>query len=215
MWESNTIGKRLGQRLNLLKTSALQLDSATAPPTLGTLTVSDHTTPVLGVALSSITTAQWETWTGRLAPLLLKTRQARLSIFGIVSTASAYGLAKFLHHLDHHPLPALGCQALLNSVRDAVNGFVPAPGQRPGFFKFKLEILIGNPKDGGFGLLPLAQHAQSRLIKRSCSVITAPLTGPTWISIVRSELFPAQMPPQVAGLMPTLSIRLILPRITL
>lgn len=86
-----------------------------------------------------------------------------LSMFGRAFAASGYGLAKILYAAEFvglPPEPAL--QQLIKATARLVDKGKPPTFTGRCFGGVSADMLVGNPKEGGFGVMPLREHVQAR-----------------------------------------------------
>ena len=84
-----------------------------------------------------------------------------LSAFGRAFAASSYGLSTTLYQAEFLGLPPAAAEQLSKAASDLVDrNIAPGGGRKPPGVHTRL--LYGNPREGGFGLLPLSQHIQAR-----------------------------------------------------
>jgi hypothetical protein len=117
-----------------------------------------------------------------------------LSPFGRAFAVNGYALSKFLYHAQFVGLPK-------GSLREYLDRLVAAavdrdmclrlpgeagPSQRQ-FTCVSKELLVGHPKTGGMGLMPLEEQVTSQLAWWGCRLLTGPDTVP-WIYLGRQVL---------------------------
>ena len=135
-------------------------------------------------------------WEARLAGVqACYSRLARLplSVFGRAFGASGYGVSKLLYHAEFSTWPDSVLHRLHSvSVKLVDRGLAPASRGRalPGV---PSQLLVGAPRDGGFGLLPWKQHVHSRharwgarLLARLCEPEGSP--QPPWVVVAAAIL---------------------------
>lgn len=169
-----TFADASGQHLNLAqnKTEALAVGVVPATPEWQTGNASGMnivtTTEALGMQFQSPKCSVAVDWTQQIenvSSVLTKLQRLRLSAFGRAFAASGYGISKFLYHAEYAgALPTAQLEILQQQTRmlvdqerlgnSGVNKKVP-PGIDP-------LTLPGNPKEGGFGLLPWPEHITAR-----------------------------------------------------
>lgn len=172
----DTFGSASGQRLNLPKCAILPLglpaQLAVPLPTAlcGIPVVPSAST--LGLRFSDtsapsrrVSEVDWSQALTTVRAAYRRLAALPLSVFGRGYGASGYGVSTLLYHAEFSDPPPPVLQELTSlSARLVDRGSAPGarlrPGQRlPGV---PTELLFGSPLNGGFGLLPWAEHITAR-----------------------------------------------------
>jgi hypothetical protein len=160
-------GDASGQRLNPSKTHILPLGAVPPdlPSSVGGLPVVSAATS-LGMQLVAGAAAPAVAW-GQLLEGVSKayTRLAGMghSTMGRGIASSSYGISKLLYHAEFGGLPPEGDLATLHALTAKLVDRCQAPANpQPKFAGIRSSLLWGNPKVGGFGVLPLDCHVRAR-----------------------------------------------------
>ena len=188
----HTFGDASGQRLHLGKTRVLPVGAAPAdlPPAAHGLSVVSSATS-LGVTFGEAADAG-AGWQGlvqgvhdsyaRIAAV------RRLSVFGRGFASAAYGLSRLLYHAEFHGLPPPESLQPLHAATAKLVDRGQAPSDtRRAFAGVAADMLPGRPADGGFGVLPLAEHVSARHAWWGLQLLLAPAGAP-WAAVVRALL---------------------------
>jgi hypothetical protein len=165
-----------------------------------------HSSTALGVTFSNVAVAHgagaaprfaavappgadWPELLGRVTSAYRKVQRLGLSMFGRAFACAGYGISKVLYHAEHAGMPpadvlhqlqqhtrlTVDCNRLLG-----VRGTQP-PGPA-------VELLVGHPRYGGFGMLPWREHIRARHAVWGCKLIWAsrlpPDQQPPWARVV-------------------------------
>jgi hypothetical protein len=163
----DVFGQASGQRLHPAKTRLLPVGSV--PPTLpsppGGLQLAESAT-ALGITFHSGVAPATVDWAPRLAKVRRShTRLARLrlSTFGRGFGSAAYGVSQLLYDAEFvGPPPTPLLTSLQADIAKLVERGLPPASTRRAFAGVRGPLLIGSPYDGGFGVLPLAEHIRAR-----------------------------------------------------
>ena len=192
--DMDVFGRASGQWLNLGKCQLLPVGVVAAPAggaapqvVCGLPVVSSAT--ALGMQFSNDSAAAGTDWEARLAGVHASYGRLAclpLSVFGRAFGASGYGVSKLLYHAEFSTVPDSVMHRLHStSVKLVDRGLAPASRGRalPGV---PSPLLVGAPRDGGFGLMPWMQHVRSRharwgarLLERLCCPAVDP--QPPWV----------------------------------
>ena len=124
-----------------------------------------------------------------------------VSAMGRGLACAAYGVSQLLFHAEFGGMPPHQLLRGLTSTIAALVDSGVAPGQQvgPRFAGVAADLLIGSPKEGGFGVLPLAQHIRARYAvlgrtprMRAGTALPAALGNSCSL---RAGIFPAGGPP--------------------
>jgi hypothetical protein len=136
---------------------------------------------VLGVQLTAegVAGADWAAKVPAVLAAFGRLSAMGLSVFGRGWGATSYGLSLLLYHAELAGSPPAGVvgalQAALAKLVDRGRG----PDAPQGFAGVKGELLVGTPREGGFGVLPLRQHILARSAA-GCSRWAKSLFGLQW-----------------------------------
>ena len=127
----------------------------------------------------------FSTWTAHFATLerkLAKIHSLDLSIFGRAFSASAYGLSRFLYHMEFsHTDTYLSFEnRVMNAVHNLVSKNLPPNSPQQKFSRYARPTTLGPPSSGGLGVLPLSQHRLSRAAKWAARAM-APQSSHAWV----------------------------------
>ena len=155
--------------------------------------VGEHT--ALGVVhmADGRTRVDWDALVDQVEARYNKIAKLPLSMFGRGFAASAYGLSKLLYAAQFVQLPP---DAVLQRLQ-AVTAKLVDRGQPPtrvgqAFAGIAAEALVGHPKDGGCGVLPLVQHLRARHAKAAMRLVLDSSEVP-WVHVARCILVPAAL----------------------
>jgi hypothetical protein len=113
-----------------------------------------------------------------------------LSMFGRAFAASGYGLSRLCFAAEFVPVPDASVLDRLSQLTAKLvdRGLAPeAPGRK--FAGIKAELLVGHPKLGACGVLPLLQHIRARHAKWALRLCCATGDEP-WVHVARHCLVP-------------------------
>ena len=180
------------------------------PPSICGLRLT-HTAKTLGIYFGGQHGPHWESvdWEACSKPLLAaykKIAALPLSTFGRGIAASSYGISTLLYHLEFSDPPASLLSGLESASLQMVGEREPPkhplhhPCQSPAHHNSALtSLLVGNPKEGGFGLLPWRQHVIARHAVWGQRLVHGLLepspTSPLWIRAARAIFDVAADPP--------------------
>lgn len=201
--DMKVFGAATNQHLNAGKTQVMlvgELPSGPAPTALpGGLTLVKQAT-TLGVTFSNSqlsATQLKQFWEARLAGVFArfdKLANMPLSAFGRGFGGTGYGISQCLYHMEFMGLPP---SDLLDQLVSRVAALVDRkrrsydpPGQRC-LTGVGAAELVGSPKVGGFGVLPLRAHVHARHAWWAISAATAvhaPGPLPPWVRVLRALL---------------------------
>jgi hypothetical protein len=123
------------------------------------------TAKALGITFCSGTQppqADWPAMVAKLSDRLARLAGLQLSAFGRGFGSAAYGVSTFLYHTEFTvPPPAATLAEVTRLVAKLVSQGQPPDGPS-GFSGIRADLVTGNPKDGGFGALPLEPHILAR-----------------------------------------------------
>jgi len=175
-------GRASGQWLNAGKSRLLPVgaveEGQPLPPAVSGIQVV-HRACTLGLGFANggddMEGVDWQEKVGWVGGRFAKLAKLHLSIFGRAQAAGAYGLGGLLFQAEHAGLPEVRRVELQRlAVRLVDRGLGPDSGERrlPGV---RSGLLVGRPRLGGFGLLPLEQHVRARhaMLGRQLVVWTA------------------------------------------
>jgi hypothetical protein len=146
-----------------------------------------------GTAVAASPGANWPELLGRVTSAYSKVQRLGLSMFGRAFACAGYGISKLLYHAEHAGMPppdvlhqlqqhtrlTIDCNRLLG-----VRGTQP-PGP-------EAELLVGHPRDGGFGMLSWREHILARHAVWGCKLLWAsrlpPTQQPPWARLVIGSL---------------------------
>jgi hypothetical protein len=155
--------------------------------------VGEHS--ALGVVhmANGCTKVDWDALVDQVEARYNRIAKLPLSMFGRGFAASAYGLSKLLYAAQFVQVPQ---DAVLQHLQ-AVTAKLVDRGQPPtrvgqAFAGIAAEALVGHPKDGGCGVLPLVQHLHARHAKAAMRLVLEPSAVP-WIHVARCILVPASL----------------------
>ena len=102
-----------------------------------------------------------------LSSKLAKIHSLKLSIFGRAFAASAYGLSRFLYHMEfsYSETYMLFEERAMKAVHKLVSQNMPPSSTEQKFYRYARAPTLGPPSGGGLGVLPLPQHRLSRAAK--------------------------------------------------
>ena len=113
-----------------------------------------------------------------------------LSRFGRAFAASGYGLSKLLYAAEFVGVPPQSVlDTLQASTAKLVDRALPPQASQQGFPGISAQALVGHPRDGGFGVMPLEQHIRARHAKWAIRLMCACDSIP-WVHVARSILSP-------------------------
>ena len=183
----DVFGQASGQRRHPAKTRLLPVGSV--PPTLpsppGGLQLAESAT-ALGITFHSGVAPATVDWAPRLAKVRRShTRLARLrlSTFGRGFGSAAYGVSQLLYDAEFiGPPPPPLLTSLQADIAKLVERGLPPASTRRAFAGVRGPLLIGSPCDGGFGVLPLAEHIRAR---QAGWLVRLAREGPTrpWVAV--------------------------------
>ena len=170
-----TFARASGQHLNLSKTHILLVGDLAAlgplPTESGGLRVVPHATS-LGVTFSNNTSEpnplmDWEPRMTAVRQSFSKLAKLPLSIFGRAMAGFGYGTSRILYHAEHSAMPAASTQLHLRWTSHLTDRGNPPPSPPATYPLHPLpgvhtRLLVGKPKDGGFGAIPMAAHILAR-----------------------------------------------------
>ena len=161
-------GAATGQRLNPAKSKAMMMGARTLPD------VCPHamlpwvrSAKALGVTFHEGVGQPTIDWPAKVAAVEHRLRSLAtlpVSAMGRGLACAAYSMSQLLFHAEFGGMPP---HQLLRGLTSTIAALVDpgvAPGQQvgPRFAGVAADLLIGSPKEGGFGVLPLAQHIRAR-----------------------------------------------------
>ena len=161
-------GAATGQRLNPAKSKAMMMGARTLPD------VCPHamlpwvrSAKALGVTFHEGVGQPTIDWPAKVAAVEHRLRSLAtlpVSAMGRGLACAAYGVSQLLFHAEFGGMPPHQLLRGLTSTIAALIDSGVAPGQQvgPRFAGVAADLLIGSPKEGGFGVLPLAQHIRAR-----------------------------------------------------
>jgi hypothetical protein len=170
-----TFARASGQHLNLSKTHILLVGDLAAlgplPSESGGLRVVPHATS-LGVTFSNDTSepSPLMDWGPRMTAVCQsysKLARLPLSTFGRAMAGWGYGTSRILYHAEHSAMPVASTQ-LLSCWTSHLTDRGHAPPSPPDSYPphplpgIHTRLLVGKPKDGGFGVIPMAAHIMAR-----------------------------------------------------
>jgi exonuclease III len=129
----------------------------------------------------------WEALLAKVRAKLTSISRLPLSMFGRAFAANGYALSKLLYVAEFVGLPPEHMLvALQREVGHLVDkGWAPqVVGRRQGFTGVAAKMQVGNPKDGGCGVMPLKQHILARHAKWAVRMMTASPDVP-WVHVAR------------------------------
>ncbi|KAL4514486.1 hypothetical protein Ndes2526A_g03954 [Nannochloris sp. 'desiccata'] len=126
----------------------------------------------------------WQEMKNRVAGKLAKISRLNLSCFGRAFSVNSYALGTFLYHAEFAGLQQDNeLEKWIAAVVDRSQG--PPPGR--GFAGVAAVNLVGHPKEGAFGLMPLAEHVKARAARWPLRLVTEDLACPTpWVRVARA-----------------------------
>ncbi len=132
-------------------------------------------------------------WAAKLAVVrdcYAKVAALPLSMFGRAFAASGYALSKLLYAAEFAGLPESGMlqelQRLMARLVD--RGLAPASQQRK-FAGVNARLLVGHPREGGCGVMPLQQHITARHAMWALRLVQGDPSTP-WVRVARCILTP-------------------------
>ena len=119
---------------------------------------------VLGLLLTVTGGARvdWEEKVQHVRAAYSRLAAMRFSAFGRGWGASSYGMHLFLQSAELSNGLPLGVADALQALTTKLVDGGHAPNEPRGFPGVRAELLIGSPREGGFGVLPLRQHCLAR-----------------------------------------------------
>lgn len=146
-----------------------------------------HRAKALGLWFEEFTgevSVDWQEMKNRVAGKLAKISRLNLSCFGRAFSVNSYALGTFLYHAEFAGLQQDNeLEKWIAAVVDRSQG--PPPGR--GFAGVAAVNLVGHPKEGAFGLMPLAEHVKARAARWPLRLVTEDLACPTpWVRVARA-----------------------------
>ena len=194
----DAFGAATGQRLNPAKSSAMLLGARTlgpAPPPAPLPLV--RSASALGVTFHEGVGAPSIDWTAKVATVksrLCTLASLPLSALGRGLGCAAYGVSRLLFHAEFGGLPPAQTLQDLTAVVAALvdSGIAPGGQVGPRFAGVAADLLVGSPKEGGFGVLPLAEHIRARHAVWGARLVCALAEPdpPPWAVAARGALSP-------------------------
>lgn len=164
--------------------------------TLGGLPLVDGA-PALGVKhmADGRSEVDWSNVVDAVESRYTKICRLPLSRFGRAFAASGYGLSKLLYAAEFVGMPPQGVlQELYTNTAKLVNRAQLPNTQQHVFAGVSAQALVGHPKEGGFGVMPLEQHIRARHAKWAIRLMCEHESIP-WVYVARYIL----SPPMQAG----------------
>jgi hypothetical protein len=164
-----TFGRASNQRVNVSKSRLLPVGALAGvplPPAVGGLPVV-ASARALGFVFPAgvgpaVPAAGWEALVAQAEGRLARLAGVPMSAFGRARAASAYAYGPLLYAAEFVALPAPHLRRLRGAAAALVDrGAAPAAAARR-FAGVPADLLSGHPREGGFGLLPLADHLRAR-----------------------------------------------------
>ena len=192
----DVFGAATGQRLNPAKSKAMMMGSRTLPEVPPDAVLPwVRSAKALGVTFHEGVGQPTIDWSGKVAAVerrLHSLAALPMSAMGRGLACAAYGVSQLLFHAEFGGMPP---HQLLRGLTSTIAAYVDsgvAPGQQvgPRFAGVAADLLVGSPKEGGFGVLPLAQHIRARHAawgaRLACAL--AQTCPPPWAMVARCAL---------------------------
>ena len=130
--------------------------------------------------------ALWQTVKGKLTSIA----SLPLSMFGRAFASSGYGLSKLLYTAEFvgEP-PQRVLAAMLDAIAKVVDRGQAPDDSRRAFAGVAADLLLGHPRDGGCGVLPLLQHIRARHAQWGIKLMLGCGDTP-WVHVARCLLLP-------------------------
>lgn len=147
-----------------------------------------HSAKAVGLWFEEFTGAvsvDWEEIKTRIVQRLSKIARCKLSAFGRAFAVNAYALSTFLYHAEFTDVDAAFLLTLQPLIAAVVDREESPPGH--GFAGIAAANLVGHPKNGGIGLMPLEEHMKARVAKWAMKLVTDDVDHPSpWIRVARA-----------------------------
>jgi hypothetical protein len=186
-----TFAEATGQHLMPAKTQLLFLGTPPAQPLPAEIEGMPvvHKAKALGLWFEEFTgevSIDCDEIKSRVANRLTKISRLNLSGFGRAFAVNSYALGTFLYHTEFAGLVLDNdMERWIAAVIDRAEG--PPPGR--GFTGVAAANLVGHPKEGGIGLMPLEEHVKARAAKWALRLVTEDFDRPTpWVRVARALL---------------------------
>ena len=192
----DVFGAATGQRLNPAKSKAMMMRSRTLPEVPPDAVLPwVRSAKALGVTFHEGVGQPTIDWPAKVAAVehrLCSLATLPVSAMGRGLACAAYGVSQLMFHAEFGGMPP---HQLLRGLTSTIAAFVDsgvAPGQQvgPRFAGVAVDLLVGSPKEGGFGVLPLAQHIRARHAawgaRLACAL--AQTCPPPWAMVARCAL---------------------------
>jgi hypothetical protein len=130
-----------------------------------------------------------EDWGGRaegVGKILRRIKGRHMSMFGNAFGFAGYG-TPFLYCAEHGGGPtAAPRKALQGHITELLAS--PTRGHKKPFYAVKGGVLVGHPREGGFGLLPVEQHVRARHAVRLVNLVNQEHRQPeNWGALARVQ----------------------------